>query len=111
RRVSSFGGLSHFRPAEKPAGAGERCTDCAVEPDCPYSATRLYLRCLADDPQGWPLSVITPVATEESVLAALRTGPYGRCVYGCDNDVVDHQVVLMELAGGATVSLTMTPLT
>ena len=111
RRVSSFGGLSHFKPAEKPAGAGDRCLDCAVEPDCPYSAKRLYLTCLAENPQGWPLSVLTPVATEQSVLAALRTGPYGRCVYSGDNDVVDHQVVLLELADGATVSFTMTAFT
>jgi predicted dehydrogenase len=111
RRVSSFGGLSHFRPADKPAGAAERCLDCLVEPDCPYSAKRLYFPLLADDPDGWPLSVVTPVATEEALVAALRTGPYGRCVYNGDNDVVDHQVVTMELADGATVSFTMTAFT
>jgi predicted dehydrogenase len=111
RRVSSFGGLSHFRPADKPAGAGERCVACAVEPDCPYSAKRLYLQCLADDPDGWPVSVLTPVATEASVLAALRIGRYGECVYSGRNDVVDHQVVMLELADGATVSFTMTAFT
>jgi predicted dehydrogenase len=111
RRVSSFGGLSHFRPAEKPAGAAEVCLDCPVEPDCPYSAKRLYFAQLADDPDGWPLSVVTPVATEEALVAALRSGPYGRCVYNGDNDVVDHQVVTMELADGATVSFTMTAFT
>jgi predicted dehydrogenase len=111
RRVSSFGGLSHFRPAEKPAGAAEVCLDCPVEPDCPYSAKRLYFARLADDPDGWPLSVVTPVATEEALVAALRSGPYGRCVYNGDNDVVDHQVVTMELADGATVSFTMTAFT
>jgi predicted dehydrogenase len=111
RRVSSFGGLSHFRPAEKPAGAAEVCLDCPVEPDCPYSAKRLYFARLADDPDGWPLSVVTPVPTEEALVAALRSGPYGRCVYNGDNDVVDHQVVTMELADGATVSFTMTAFT
>jgi predicted dehydrogenase len=111
RRVSSFGGLSHFRPAEKPAGAADVCLECPVEPDCPYSAKRLYFARLADDPDGWPLSVVTPVATEEALVAALRSGPYGRCVYNGDNDVVDHQVVTMELADGATVSFTMTAFT
>jgi len=57
---------------------------------------------------GWPLSVVTPDPTPESLEAALRDGPYGRCVYACDNDVVDNQVVNMQFEGGATASFTMT---
>lgn len=57
---------------------------------------------------GWPRSVITDdPANQESVMEALRTGPYGRCVYHCDNDVVDHQIMLMELFNGISVSFTM----
>jgi predicted dehydrogenase len=108
-RVSSFGGLYHFRPEHRPVGAGDRCLDCSVEQDCPYSAKRLYLDCLADPGRhGWPLSVITDDISEAGVLRALEVGPYGRCAYTCDNDVVDHQVVSLEYEGGVTASFTMT---
>nr|MDQ3612472.1 Gfo/Idh/MocA family oxidoreductase [Actinomycetota bacterium] len=111
-RVSSFGGLYHFRPEQRPAGAADRCLDCAVEPDCPYSASRLYLGCLGDPVrEHWPLSVVTDELTEAGVRRALREGPYGRCVYACDNDVVDHQVVGVEYEDGVTASFTMTAFT
>jgi len=111
-RVSSFGGLTHFRPEQRPAGAADRCLDCPVEPTCPYSAKRLYLGALADpDQHFWPLGAITREFTEEAVLHALRTGPYGRCAYTAGNDVVDHQVVTMEFADGATCSFTMSAFT
>jgi predicted dehydrogenase len=111
-RVASTGGLHHFTAANRPAGAGDRCLDCAVEPECPYSAVRLYLGFLGDpERERWPLSVVTPHPTESDVRRALRAGPYGRCVYGCDNDVADHQVVTVEFAGGVTATLTMSAFT
>jgi predicted dehydrogenase len=102
RRVSSFGGLAHFTPSSKPAGAGDRCVSCAVESTCPYSAVRLY----SPASSGWPRDVLG-----DDLEVALREGPYGECVYNGQNDVVDHQVVNMELADGATVSFTMTAFT
>ena len=107
RRVASFGGLTHFRPEHRPAGAADRCLDCAVEPACPYSAVRFYRRCL-ERGGGWPLNTVVDHHTEADLLAALRHGPYGRCVWACDNDVVDHQVVAMEFDGGPTGTFTMT---
>lgn len=111
-RVSSFGSLYHFRPEQRPEGAGDNCLDCAVERDCPYSARRLYLSCLGDPGlEEWPLSTVTTARTPEGVLDALRTGPYGTCVYANDNDAVDHQVVSIEYEHGVTASFTMTAFT
>jgi len=57
--------------------------------------------------RSWPRSVITNEVTPENILKALQEGPYGRCVYHCDNDVVDHQVVSMLFERGTSVTLTM----
>jgi predicted dehydrogenase len=111
RSVSSFGALRHFRRDNMPEGAAERCLDCDVEPDCAYSAKRIYLQRLAQHGDGWPLDVLCEPVTEENVLDALRDGPYGRCVYACDNDVVDHQVVNLLFDGARTASFTMTGFT
>lgn len=107
-RVSSFGGLYEFRAERKPEGAADRCLDCAVEATCPYSAPRIYMPFLEQPHKNWPLSVVTTDRTFDGLMNALREGPYGRCVYACDNDVVDHQVVNIEYSGGVTASFTMT---
>lgn len=109
--VASFGSLKHFRLAEKPADAAENCLDCSVEPQCPYSALKIYLGRVRKGETGWPVDVLTADATEQGVVKALRNGPYGRCVYQCDNDVVDNQVVIMQFEGGRTASFTMTAFT
>ena len=102
RRLSSAGALLHFRPEHAPPGAPLRCTDgCPVESECPFFAPRLY----AGPDGAWPRSVVSEIDSVKARMDALRTGPYGRCVYHCDNDVVDQQSVLMELESGVTVSL------
>jgi len=108
QRVSSFGRLSHFTRDHQPDGAADRCLDCAVETSCVYSAARLYGGMLSRGQHTWPLDVIVDDFTPAALDEALRDGPYGRCVYACDNDVVDHQVVAMEFPGGATATFTMT---
>lgn len=109
RRVSSYGSLAHFRRENAPEGSPARCTDgCPAESGCPYSALRWYVNGRRD---VWPAAVISPGHSREEHLEAVRSGPYGRCVYRCDNDVVDHQVVAMEFAGGVTATFTMTAFT
>lgn len=108
QRVASFGSLHHFRKEHRPRGAAARCLDCKVERQCPYSAKKIYLDRFKRGEKDWPVNVAAPVPTRASLLKALRTGPYGRCVYLCDNDVVDQQVVIMEFEGGRTANFTMT---
>jgi predicted dehydrogenase len=107
-RVSSFGSLAHFTAADRPEGAADRCAACPVEAACPYSAPRFYGDLLERGEHGWPLSVVIDDFTPAALDEALRNGPYGRCVYACDNDVVDHQAVTLEFPGAATATFTMT---
>ncbi|KAI8500247.1 hypothetical protein Bbelb_218130 [Branchiostoma belcheri] len=112
-KVSSFGSLLHFTPDNKPAGAASRCLDCQVESTCPYSAKKIYVRRVEQGQTGWPVSVVCPKEPVdiESLTEALRTGPYGRCVYDCDNDVVSNQVVNFQFEGGQTACLNMVAFT
>ncbi len=110
-RIASFASLRHFRREQMPAGAAPRCLDCNREPGCAYSAVRLYLGDLGDPGDAWPARVVARPPVPARLREALRTGPYGRCVYACDNDVPDQQVVIMEFAGGRTATFTMSAFT
>ena len=41
------------------------------------------------------------------MTGVLQSTNYGNCVYECENDVADHQVVNIEYEGGVTASMTM----
>ncbi len=106
--VSSFGSLTHFKPSEAPEGATERCTEeCPAYHTCPYSVESCYIEPARQGNFSWPIDVVTQIPTMEALGENLKSGPYGRCVYHCDNDVVDHQVVNLLFEGGATLSFTM----
>lgn len=104
KRISSFGKLSHFKAECAPEGAPKRCLDgCPHAVSCPYYAPKIYLT----ENVGWPTNVISVDTSLEARTKALEEGPYGRCVYHCDNNVVDHQVVNMEFDNEVTVAFTM----
>jgi predicted dehydrogenase len=107
-RVSSLGSLGHFRSAAAPEGAPAHCTDgCPVQKDCPHDAERFYLGPDDQVARIWPWSDVSLDSRREARRQALESGSYGRCVFRCDNDVADHQVVAVEFEGGATGSLTV----
>ena len=112
--VKSFGSRTVFREESAPEGSGTYCLrDCAIREQCPYDAAKTYFQRASNGQPvlKWTYTQITgnPDATEDDVLAALKTGPYGRCVYRTDNDVCDHQVVAMRWKNGATATLTINP--
>ena len=96
-KVASFGSLAHFKEENAPAKSTARCLDCPVADQCHYNAVRAYLPVRG----YWPASVLTPDQSEEGIMEALRTGPYGRCVYRCDNTVCDHQVTITKFSSNA----------
>lgn len=130
RRVTSSGGLAHFRPENKPPGAAERCLECQIT--CPYNAKSVYMDGLpvrqtlslsrslagavsrmtlalpfltrlipgANPWSYWPTSTIIPHAEKTEILRALREGPFGECVYNGKNSQVDHQEALIEFENG-----------
>lgn len=136
RAVQSFGSLSFYRSVNAPEGAPERCLEaCPRARTCLWYAPRLYLhgtpmiasyrhspsltvRTLARaassplirdliDWKAWPSSTISDDQSAQARLEALRLGPYGRCVFRCDNDVVDRQVANVEFESGAVASFTL----
>ena len=107
KSLSSVGGLKEFRADRAPEGAAERCVDCPHKDTCPYSAVKYYVGKVARGETGWPANIVLPDATPETMLEALKTSPYGRCVYHCDNDVVDHQMVQMTMENGVIINFVM----
>ena len=103
-RLSSFGSLTYFKSENAPEGAPERCLDgCPNSAICHYYAPSLYLT----EDTGWPTCAISNSMAMEDRIEALKKGPYGKCVYHCDNNVVDHQVVNMEFEDEITATFTM----
>ncbi len=108
RAVSSFGSMQYFNEEHAPAGAPLRCSDgCPHSKDCIYEDRKLYLT----GNTNWPVDMLTTDLTPAGIEKALREGPYGRCVYHCDNDVADRQVVNLEFEGGGVASFTLTAFT
>lgn len=102
--VSSVGSKMQFIPENAPQGSGTRClVDCPYVDTCDFSAKRIYL----EHPDRWEVYVWRSIEdiknpTDEDRKKVLIESDYGKCIYKCDNNVVDHQSVLVNFASGAT---------
>ena len=104
-RVSSFGSLNWFRAENAPKGAPDFCLDgCPATASCPYHVLKLYFNDETDPAYIRQMGVVNGKA---ELMDLLKTNRFGRCVYRCGNDVVDHQAVNVEFEGGLTVSFNM----
>ena len=104
RKLTSFGSLRWFKAKNAPEGSAKRCIICKVEGTCPFSAVDLY-----QVRRDWIANFDVPEGKtiDDVIEDQLREGLYGRCVYHCDNDVVDHQIVSMEMESEVTVNFSM----
>lgn len=103
KRVQSFGSRTYFTAENAPKDAPDYCIDnCPYSETCYYNAVKFY-------EEVWYQRIITknPDPTVEEVDYALRNTQYGKCVFKCDNDVVDHQVVNLEFEDGCLANFNM----
>lgn len=115
KSVSSIGSLEFFTRKNAPKNSGERCLDCPVKKDCVYDAEKYYI---TDEDSWtdktldtWPRNTLATSPTREKLYEAIKNGPYGRCVFKCDNDAVDRQIVNIAFEDGVLASFVMTAFT
>ena len=101
--VSSYGDLFYFNKEHAPKGATAFCSDCP-HTDCIYKAQTIYTSKAGREFSAY---FTTKEKTDENILHDLSKSQYDRCVFRSDNDVVDHQVTIMQFANGKTACHTM----
>ena len=105
KSVKSANGSKIFTEAGAPAGSSERCLDCSIENECPYSAVDLYQR-RRDWIRGF--TSLPGESQDEMIRRILRESRYGRCVYRCpENGVIDRQTVKIDMASGIKTEIVM----
>ena len=112
KSVSSMGDLRYFKKENAPEGCADRCCECRYEDTCVYSAKRIYIEqwknvgCPASE---FPFNLVSDASptTEEALEVAVKESRYGKCVFRCDNDVVDNQTTIMQFENGVTATLKM----
>ena len=106
--LSSIGDIRFFKKECQPKGAKDRCLNCKYKNTCVYSAYKIYVT-----DKFWGRDYITDIrpVTDKIIINALKTSPYGRCVFKCDNNVVDNEITIGRMKNNITFNLRMTAFT
>lgn len=111
--VTSSGTLNFFKGENAPAGVADYCLmGCKDEKTCPYHTKTVYIDTYKKG--AYPQCELIAGDSEPSkkdLKRELRAGQFGRCIYKCDNNVCDNQIVTMEFDGGAVATLTLSAFT
>lgn len=105
-RITSFGDLTYLKKENAPKNSSTHCTDCKIKDSCPFNAYYFYL-----NNKAWLVPMIGEDPTDEQIIKYLDHSQYSRCVFKCDNDVVDHQILNIEFEDKSTASHTMNAFT
>ena len=104
KKITSYGSNGYFTAASAPGNVPDRCTDgCAYADTCKYNAIKLY----TDGQASYFVHKFECGTNKADIINALKTNPYGRCVYKCDNDVCDHQIAALEFENGVCAVFTV----
>lgn len=88
---------------------------CKAKGTCPYDCEKLYAKPLKYKTKFliqsvWPQSRLMSdsIVTVPKLQDAMKTTRYGKCVFLCDNDVVDYQIATMLFENCIHSTLVMT---
>ena len=109
RKAVSMGKLSFFRSENAPEGAPDYClSGCPVKEKCLFDAEKIYITDEVTgyrvNGNGWMQNAVALNVDEDGLREVLKTSPYGRCVFHCDNNVVDNQTAIFEMENGISIS-------
>lgn len=106
-KISSFGDLTYFIEKNAPENSTERCIDCPAADSCRFDARKQYMPAAGQ----WPATLLSDSYSKKDVLEVIKTSPYGKCVYKCDNNVCDHQVSIIQFKNGVTATFNLSGFT
>lgn len=112
-KVNSYGGLKYFTEESAPEGSAARCADCALKDTCIYEARYQYIgRPFRGKKFPWGTYAFCQSKSKADIAESLEKGEkgrlFGRCVFRCDNNVVDNQTVNIEFENGVRCVMTVT---